>query len=62
MHKTLEAIQKKKERNFFLIAGPCVLEREEMGLAIAEKIKEITEDSIFHIFSKPPTKKQTVRV
>jgi 2-dehydro-3-deoxyphosphooctonate aldolase (KDO 8-P synthase) len=42
MHKTLEAIQKKKERNFFLIAGPCVLEGEEMGLAIAEKIKEIT--------------------
>jgi 2-dehydro-3-deoxyphosphooctonate aldolase (KDO 8-P synthase) len=42
MHKTLEGIQQKKERNFFLIAGPCVLEGEEMGLAIAEKIKEIT--------------------
>lgn len=29
--------------NFFLIAGPCVVEDEEMPLAIARKIKAITD-------------------
>lgn len=28
--------------NFFLLAGPCVIEGEEMALKIAEKIKETT--------------------
>ncbi|OAV65467.1 2-dehydro-3-deoxyphosphooctonate aldolase [Bacteroidales bacterium Barb6XT] len=30
-------------RNFFLIAGPCVIEGEEMALHIAEKIVSMTE-------------------
>ncbi|OAV72880.1 2-dehydro-3-deoxyphosphooctonate aldolase [Bacteroidales bacterium Barb6] len=30
-------------RNFFLIAGPCVIEGEEMALHIAEKIVRMTE-------------------
>lgn len=29
--------------NFFLLAGPCVIEGEEMALDIAEQLKEITE-------------------
>lgn len=29
--------------NFFLIAGPCVIEGEEMALRIAERIVKITE-------------------
>ncbi|MFO7998105.1 MAG: 3-deoxy-8-phosphooctulonate synthase [Bacteroidales bacterium] len=29
---------------FFLIAGPCVLEDEEMGFEIAEKVLDITRD------------------
>ena len=29
--------------NFFLLAGPCVVESEEMALAIAEKIKTMTD-------------------
>jgi 2-dehydro-3-deoxyphosphooctonate aldolase (KDO 8-P synthase) len=29
--------------NFFLIAGPCVVENEKMPMEIAEKILEITE-------------------
>lgn len=29
--------------NFFLLAGPCVIESEEMALAIAEKIKTMTD-------------------
>lgn len=30
-------------QNFFLLAGPCVIEGEEMALKIAEKIKETTD-------------------
>ncbi|MDR0995309.1 MAG: 3-deoxy-8-phosphooctulonate synthase [Tannerella sp.] len=30
------------KKNFFLIAGPCVIEGEEMALRIAEKLCEIT--------------------
>lgn len=30
--------------NFFLIAGPCVVESEEMTLKIAERVKKITTD------------------
>lgn len=29
--------------NFFLLAGPCVVESEEMTMAIAEKVKAITD-------------------
>jgi 2-dehydro-3-deoxyphosphooctonate aldolase (KDO 8-P synthase) len=29
--------------NFFLLAGPCVVESEEMALAIAERIKTMTD-------------------
>lgn len=31
-----------KNENFFLLAGPCVIEGEEMALSIAEKIVDIT--------------------
>lgn len=33
-----------KSDNFFLMAGPCVIEGEEMALYIAEKIKKITTE------------------
>lgn len=32
-----------KSPNFFLMAGPCVIENEEMALSIAEKITDITQ-------------------
>lgn len=32
-----------KSDNFFLLAGPCVIEGEEMALHIAEKIKKMTD-------------------
>ncbi|MDO4229481.1 MAG: 3-deoxy-8-phosphooctulonate synthase [Capnocytophaga sp.] len=32
-----------KENNFFLLAGPCAIEGEEMAMKIAEKIVSITE-------------------
>ena len=31
-----------KNNNFFLLAGPCVIEGEEMALRIAERIVEVT--------------------
>src|SRR5690606_41978951 len=30
-------------KNFFLIAGPCIIEGEDMALRIAEKVIEITD-------------------
>lgn len=33
----------KNQENFFLLAGPCVIEGEEMAMRIAEKIVNITE-------------------
>ena len=33
----------RNSKNFFLLAGPCVIEGEEMALQIAEKIKHITD-------------------
>jgi 2-dehydro-3-deoxyphosphooctonate aldolase (KDO 8-P synthase) len=45
MHNTLERIQSNfsnKTGNFFLIAGPCVLENETMGFEIADFIRNIT--------------------
>ena len=42
MIQYLENIHHKDSKNFFLIAGPCIIEGEEMALNIAEKIVEIT--------------------
>jgi 2-dehydro-3-deoxyphosphooctonate aldolase (KDO 8-P synthase) len=40
-----------ESKNFFLIAGPCVVESEEMVLDIAKKVKAITDKlSIPYIF------------
>jgi len=40
-----------KKDNFFLLAGPCVIENEEMALRIAEKIVPITQKlSIPYVF------------
>ena len=33
----------KNKDNFFLMAGPCVIEGEDMALRIAEKVIGITE-------------------
>ncbi len=37
-------LRHKDSDNFFLLAGPCVIEGEEMALNIAEKIVQITDD------------------
>ncbi|HEX5001083.1 MAG TPA: 3-deoxy-8-phosphooctulonate synthase [Bacteroidia bacterium] len=43
MIDTIPAIRNLKSGNFFLLAGPCVVESEEMTRGIAEKIKAITD-------------------
>lgn len=43
MNTTLDYLKSSKTNNFFLLAGPCVIEGEEMALDIAEKIVTVTE-------------------
>ena len=43
--------------NFFLLAGPCVIEGEEMAMRIAERVVKITET--FHTYSKALTARLT---
>ncbi|MFN3021321.1 3-deoxy-8-phosphooctulonate synthase [Chryseobacterium sp. TY3] len=43
MIQYLENIHHKDSKNFFLIAGPCIIEGEDMALRIAEKVIEITD-------------------
>lgn len=38
----IEYLKSSKANNFFLLAGPCVIEGEEMALDIAEKMVKIT--------------------
>ena len=38
----LANIVNEQSRNFFLMAGPCAIEGEEMAMRIAEKVKSIT--------------------
>ena len=43
MINALSNIKHKDSNNFYLLAGPCAIEGEEMAFKIAEKIKLITE-------------------
>ena len=42
MNFNIPGLQHTDSGNFFLIAGPCAVENEEMPLQIAERIKDIT--------------------
>ena len=39
----IQQLKNNKTGNFFLLAGPCVIEGEEMAMRIAEKIVNITD-------------------
>lgn len=41
--KSINGIKHLDSGNFFLLAGPCVVENEEITFEIAEKVKEITD-------------------
>jgi 2-dehydro-3-deoxyphosphooctonate aldolase (KDO 8-P synthase) len=52
-----------KQNNFFLIAGPCVVEDDEMAFSIAEKIVKITDAlQIPYIFKASYRKANRTRV
>ncbi|MEG1553673.1 MAG: 3-deoxy-8-phosphooctulonate synthase [Rikenellaceae bacterium] len=40
---SLPQISSLESDNFFLLAGPCLLESEELAMTVAEKIKKITD-------------------
>ena len=42
MLEKINKIQHKSSKNFFLLAGPCVIEGKDMAMEIAEKILNIT--------------------
>ena len=44
MFNALPTINFKDSKNFFLIAGPCAIEGEQMAMDIAGKIVEITTE------------------
>ncbi len=41
---SIKNIGHRTSNNFFLIAGPCAIESEQMAMEIAEKVKRITSD------------------
>ena len=43
MLKALATLKNTDSNNFYLLAGPCAIEGEEMAFEIAEKIKQITD-------------------
>jgi len=43
MINSIPKIQNTQEKNFFLLAGPCVVEGEDVIFEIAEKIAEVTQ-------------------
>jgi 2-dehydro-3-deoxyphosphooctonate aldolase (KDO 8-P synthase) len=59
MIQYLDNIHHKDSKNFFLIAGPCIIEGEDMALRIAEKVVELTINIIFPTFLKEVSKKPT---
>ena len=39
----IEQLKNNPAGNFFLLAGPCVIEGEEMAMRIAERVVNITD-------------------
>ena len=51
----IEQLKNNKTGNFFLLAGPCVIEGEEMAMRIAEKIVNITDKLYLKVHTVKPT-------
>ena len=56
----LDNIFNKKQSNFFLIAGPCVVENSKDTFKICEEIIKSCDNIIFLLFSNHLLKKLTV--
>ena len=55
----LANIANEQSPNFFLMAGPCAIEGEEMAMRIAEKVKSITNRLSIPFVFKGVLKKPT---
>ena len=51
--------ERKEKSNFFLIAGPCVIEDRKITFEIAERLKSITENLNIPLFLRQVSKKLT---
>ena len=60
--KELFVHQEFDETNFFLIAGPCVIESEALIFEVAEKVRAICKKLKIPYISNHLTAKQTGRV
>ena len=62
MTENIFNLQEQRKGNFFLIAGPCVVENEELSLQVAAKIKSITDRlGITYIFKSSYKKANRTR-
>ena len=60
---TIQKLKHTESGNFFLIAGPCVIEGEEMAMDIAKKMVKITDKlSIPYLFKGSFTKANSSRI
>ena len=58
--KNLELVTDYNNGMFFLMAGPCVIEGEEITWSIARRLKELTSKYQIPFIFKASTKRQTV--
>ena len=58
--QNLPKIKHKDANQFFLLAGPCAIEGEDMALRIAEKVCQLTDKYQIPYVFKGSFKKQTV--
>ncbi|GIS07917.1 MAG: hypothetical protein CM15mP112_00290 [Flavobacteriales bacterium] len=58
MIKNIEDLKKQTKNSFFLIAGPCAIESEEISCKIAERISRITKKLNIPFIFKGSYKKQ----
>ena len=58
----IEQLKNNPSGNFFLLAGPCVIEGEDMAMRIAEKVVNITETLKIPYVFKGSIVKPTVHV
>ncbi|MEO6692261.1 MAG: 3-deoxy-8-phosphooctulonate synthase, partial [Saprospiraceae bacterium] len=63
LHPTLQTIVEKRSKQFFLIAGPCFAESEEICLEIATHVKKLCEQfDIPYIFKASFRKANRTRI
>ena len=62
MIQALDKIKHKDSKNFFLIAGPCAIESEDLAMEVAEKVVQLTNQFNIPYIFKGSFKKPTVHV